>query len=157
MLDCHCRRRQREFMQIYHESACLGFLTLQSDNRMKFHEQPVAFIPFSTYNLGRRPPQSLCIRYSPPDRKNGESQKVTPLPPRNTVLLCHGVRGRNQQFMLTSTDIAAGVAQNLLSAPPHGRLVRTSFDPRKCQLQAVDQGSKRGGVETGAGVERGRG
>lgn len=68
-------------------SSCLGFLTLEDDGRVKFYEQPVGFIPFSTYDLGARPPQALAIRYLPPDRESKTPQKLIPLPPRKTKLL----------------------------------------------------------------------
>jgi hypothetical protein len=117
-------------------SAVLGFLTLQSDGRMRFHEQPVAFIPFSTYSLGTRPPQALCIRYIPPDRKNGEPQKIIPLPPREAPLVCHAVRLSNQVFRLVHANQNAG--QDLEpNAPPYGRLIRSKISSADARLLAV--------------------
>jgi len=118
-------------------SAVLGFLTLQDDGRMKFHEQRVAFIPFSTYSMGTRPPQALCIRYSAPDRKNSDPQMLTPLPPRGTTLVCHAVRLPNQIFRLvrgtetTGQDLEPG-------APAYGRLVKTRIPPDEARLLVVN-------------------
>ena len=114
--------------------ATLGFLTRQNDGRMKFHEQPVAFIPFSTYDLGKRPPQALCIRYSPPNRKRGEPQRINPLPPRETTLVCHAVRLSDQVFRLAIAGEAAG--QDLVDAPSHGRLIRTKIPAAEARLLA---------------------
>jgi len=117
-------------------SAVLGFLTLQGNGRLKFHEQPVAFIPFSTYSLGTRPAQALCIRYTAPDRKRGEPQKLTPLPPRGTTLVCHAPRLPNQMFRLVSANQCDG--QDLSAgAPPHGKLVRTKILAADARLLAV--------------------
>jgi len=84
--------------------AVLGFVTLREDGRLKIHGQPVSFIPFSTYNLGSRTPQSLCIHYSPPVRDKGLPQKLSPLPPRSATLVCHAVRLSEQTFRLVSAD-----------------------------------------------------
>src|SRR5262249_43456151 len=97
-------------------SSILGFLALQDDGRVKFHEQQVAFVTFSTYDLGGRPAQSLCIRYTPPDRKQRRPQKLSALPPRGAKLLCHAVRLPNQVFRLVSSGQSAG--QDMSEAPP---------------------------------------
>jgi hypothetical protein len=117
-------------------SAVLGFLTLQGDGRMKFHEQPVAFVPFSTYDLGDLPPQSLCIRYTPPDRKKREPQKLAPLSPRQKALICHAVRLPDQIFRLTRMDQSEGRDLEPL-APPHGKLVKASISAADTRLLAV--------------------
>ncbi len=120
-------------------SAFLGFVTVGSNRRLKFHELPVALVPFSTYDLGGRPPQSLCVRYTPPNRKKKRPQRITALPPREATLLCHAVRLPNQGFRLVSAnqsewqDMSAG-------APPHGRLFRTKIPAAHAQLLAVDSG-----------------
>src|SRR5262249_4625587 len=67
-------------------SRVLGFLTSDGTNRVRLHDISVSAIPFSTYDLGERPPQSLAIRYSSPDRKNGSPQRITALPPREMTL-----------------------------------------------------------------------
>ncbi len=116
--------------------AVLGFITRREDGRLTFHEQPVGFIPFSTYNLGTRPVQALCIRYTPPKRKKGEAQKITPLPPRGAALVCHAVRLPEQTFRLVRAGQTAG--QDLEpGAPPYGKLVRTKISPPDARLLAV--------------------
>lgn len=115
----------------------LGFLTLQPDGRMKFHEQPISFIPFSTYDLGARPPQALAIHYSAPDRKAGEPQRLVGLAPRGLNLLTHAVRGAGQTFRLVSArDRAQSI--DLTAAPHYGRLVKTKIPPTECRLEAAD-------------------
>ncbi|MFN8006762.1 MAG: hypothetical protein U0V70_07035 [Terriglobia bacterium] len=115
-------------------NARLGFLTLQPINRIKFHEQPLEFIPFSTYMLGDRLPQSLCIQYSAPNRENGQPQKLNPLPPRDMNLLAHQVAMPGQKFYLASVKHPTLTPQDLLDAPPHGKLVKTNVGPTDCKL-----------------------
>jgi HNH endonuclease len=117
-------------------SAVLGFLTLRSDGRLKFHEQPVAFIPFSTYSMGTRPAQALCIRYTPPNRKKRKPQTVIPLPPREATLVCYAVRRPNQTFRLARADQKAG--QDLKpGAPPYGKLVQGRISPADARLLPI--------------------
>jgi len=118
-------------------ASCLGFLTLRQDGRIRLHEQPVAFIPFSTYDLGGLAAQSLCIRYTPPDRKNGQPQQVSPLAPRGMTLLHHAVRRPDEVFRLASAN--GTVTQELpVNAPPYGRLIATKLPPADCRLEAVN-------------------
>lgn len=118
-------------------ASCLGFLTLRPDGRIRLHEQPVAFIPFSTYELGDRPAQSLCIRYAPPDRKNGQPQQIAPLAPRGLTLLSHAVRRPDQAFRLASAK-ASGTQELPANAPPYGRLITTKLPSAECRLEPVD-------------------
>jgi hypothetical protein len=108
-------------------AAHLGFLTLQPTGRMKFHEQPIEFIPFSTYDLGKRPANALCIHYCPPDRKKKQPQKLLPLPPRDTKLITHQIALPGQKFFLASTELP--------NAPPHGRLITTTIKLALCRLE----------------------
>jgi hypothetical protein len=115
-------------------SSILGFITLNGNGRLRFHEQAVSFIPFSTYDLGDREPQALCIRYTPPDRKNGGPQELQALPPRGTTLLCHSVRAPHQRFLLGSSD-AGDVNREVLGEAPHyGRFCATSLAPENCRI-----------------------
>jgi hypothetical protein len=115
-------------------TALFGFLTPEANGRIKLHEQPIPYIPFSTYELGSRPPQALCIRYTPPDRAAGRAQRISDLPPRGTTLLSHVVRLPDQVYRLAS-KANAGIHQDLpAGAPPHGRLVRTRIDPADAVL-----------------------
>jgi hypothetical protein len=117
-------------------SAVLGFLTLKDDGRMKFHEQPLASIPFSTYDMGTRPPQALCIRYSPPGRNNSRPQRIFPLSPRGERLLNHACRLPNQIFRLVRGNQTAG--QDLKpEAPSYGRLVKTKIPANEARLVPV--------------------
>ena len=103
----------------------IGFVTLQSDDRTKFHEHAISAIPFSTYRLGNRPPQALCVLYSPPDRERVQPQKLSPLPPRNMKLLAHQVALPGQMFHLASRS--QGVRQELPEAPIYGKLIKTKI------------------------------
>jgi hypothetical protein len=115
-------------------SARLGFLTLQPDERIKFHEQPAEFIPFSTYDLGKRPPQALCVQYSPPNRKKNKPQKLSPLPPRNANIIAHQIRLTGEKFYLASGKAPEFPRQELADAPPYGKLVRTKIAATDCKL-----------------------
>lgn len=114
--------------------ARLGFVTLQPGDRIKFHEQSLSFIPFSTYRLGDRPPQALCVLYSPPDRENVQPQRLAPLPPRDMKLLAHQIAMPGQSFYLVSTKHPNLVHQEMTEAPPYGKLVKTSIPPTDCNL-----------------------
>lgn len=117
-------------------NAVLGFLTLKGDGRLKLHEQPLAFIPFSTYDLGDRPAQGLCIRYSAPDRQNKTLHRLIPLSPRDERLLSHAVRLQNQVFRLVRGNETEG--QDLPpEAPSYGRLVKTRIPATEARLVAA--------------------
>jgi hypothetical protein len=116
-------------------NARLGFLTLQ-EGRLKFHEQPMSYIPFSSYDLGARPPQALCILYAPPDRENAAPQRISSLAPRDSELVAHAVALLEQKFQLYS-DAHPENAADLPDAPPYGKLVRTRLEPPDCKLRVV--------------------
>lgn len=119
-------------------TSILGFLTLQPNDKIKFHEIPVSDIPFSSYHLGSWPPQSLCIHYVAPDRENGQPQKTPGLPPRNMRLLAHQIRQPNQEFGLLSSANLIAVPLPLGTASVLGRLLKTKDTPEHCQLVTVD-------------------
>lgn len=103
----------------------LGLITSQGGGRLKFHEQPLSFIPFSTYDLGEREPQALAVHYTPPDRKSGTPQKLSGLAPRGMKLVAHAVRSTNQRFALAGRNAQGeAVRQDLQEAPTYGRLLR---------------------------------
>lgn len=116
-------------------TARLGILTSHG-GRLKMHEEPMSFIPFSSYDLGDRPPQALCILYSPPDRKNAEPQRIAPLPPRDCELLVHAIAMPNERFQLYSS-LHPDNSENLTDAPPYGKLVRTRLELGECRLRAI--------------------
>lgn len=122
--------------------AIFGFCTTdQTDVRLRFHEQPIAFIPFSTYNLGAREPQALCISYSSPDREGGEPSPLQMLSPRGSTLLCHAVRMPHQIFKLTSNKDPKAAGTVLAAARYYGRLQPTKLQPVDCQIISVDPAS----------------
>jgi len=114
----------------------LGFLT-ETDGRLKFHEQPVAFLPFSSYDLGTREPQALAIQYSSPDRENHQPQHIDGLAPRGLRLLSHAVRSPQQHFQLTSVNALIAAPTYLTGAPVFGRVLRTQIPPEDCRLNAT--------------------
>ena len=118
-------------------TAVFGFFTEQEDGRLKFHEQPISDVPFSTYNLGEREPQALCIRYVPPDRENGNPQQLQPLPPRNMKLLSHAVREPNQTFHLVSAEAATVSQATLGRAPVYGKLQQTRIATALCRIAVL--------------------
>ena len=99
----------------------LGFVAVHDDGRPKFHEQPLAFVPFSAYELGARPPQALCIIYRAPDRKRGVPQVVSDLPPRGTTLIALAVKPPDERFELQPHSGASRVI--LRDARTQGRLL----------------------------------
>lgn len=117
-------------------NAYFGFLSLQDDGRLKFYEQQLGFIPFSTYDIGARPPQSLAIRYTPPDRENKKPQKLSPLPPRGTKLVTYEIRFSGQHFELSDVD-STTAEQDLSEAPEYGVLIKTKIPTANCRLNPV--------------------
>lgn len=120
----------------------LGFITRQEDGRFKLFEHPISFIPFSTYDLGKRPKQSLAIRYSPPNRKKKLRGKLVGLPPRGMDLICHAVRTPEQCFQLVSTQSLIPSAEVLSPAPIHGKIVRTKLPLPACRLEAIERSER---------------
>jgi HNH endonuclease len=114
----------------------LGFITIGSDGKLRFYEQSISFIPFSTYDLGGRPPQSLAILYTPPDRKGGQRQRLIPLPPRDSRLLVYGIRSTDEVFRLT----VVGAKQQTIeldNAPVRGRILKIPVPANGFQLEAM--------------------
>jgi hypothetical protein len=95
----------------------------------------MSFIPFSTYDLGVRPPQALCIIYSAPTRKNGQPQRIVPLPPRDCELIAHVIAMPDEVLQLYSEE-RPDASVILSKAPPRGRFVPTRLEPRACKLRA---------------------
>lgn len=123
-------------------TAILGFLTLLSNDKIKFHEIAIRDIPFSSYQLGSWPPQSLYIHYIPPDRKKGEPQKIVGLAPRYMHLLAHQIRQPDQEFGLLPSANLIAVPLPLGKAKIHGKLLPGKYKSEQCQLVIVDQTSR---------------
>lgn len=116
-------------------SASLAFIAIHPDGRAKYHEQAIGFLPFSTYDLGDRPPQALCLRYTAPGREEGVPQKIPDLPPRGTKLVAHAIRREGQEVYLASSPGAAGPHREALTgAPAYGRILRTRISLADCRL-----------------------
>lgn len=83
----------------------LGFIAQSSDDVLRIYEFSVAEIPFSNYDLGARDPQSLAIRYTPPDRdaQPPRPQILEPLAPTGLKLLCHCIRKDNEKYLICSS------------------------------------------------------
>ncbi len=81
-----------------------AFLVIGEDKRKKLFNYPVSWIAFSTYDLGEMPPYALAVRYTPPDRKNGRAQRVTPMPPASLEMVSHAMVAPNEKIMLERTD-----------------------------------------------------
>jgi hypothetical protein len=119
-------------------AASLVFVAAHRDGRIRYHAQPLSIIPFSTYELGIRPPQALCILYSPPDRENGRPQQISDLPPRGTTLIAHQVKllGQTAYIETVVDGLAGAVRESLAPAPPHGRMLRTRLSVDNCRIVA---------------------
>lgn len=118
-------------------AASLAFVAVHPDGRARYHEQPLAFIPFSTYELGLRPPNALCLLYSPPDREHGRPQVISDLPPSGTTLIAHQIKLPGQTICLTADGNQGAARENLGDAPPQGRILRTRISLSHCRLIAV--------------------
>lgn len=115
-------------------SSVLGFLTQREDGKLKFHEQPISFIPFSTYDLADRVPQSLAVVYVPPKRKTGEQPLLVGLAPRGMLLIDLAIRDRGQSFSVEATTKKGIKTVELKEAPPRGVLVKLNPKPTASRL-----------------------
>ena len=47
--------------------------------------------------------EHIAVRYTPPDRKSGRAQRITPLPPANVKLLSHAMIAPGAKIILERT------------------------------------------------------
>ena len=82
----------------------LSFIAEEEDEgRNKLFDFPIAFIPFSSYELGDLPPYALAIRYSRPRVKGGK-QVVAPLPPTGLKMGDHVIHRPDEELLLEYED-----------------------------------------------------
>jgi hypothetical protein len=110
-------------------------LAVSGDGRLRVYEQPLSFIPFSTYNLGTLPPQALALHYVPPKRKTGDPQRLQPLPPRGLTLVAHAIRRPGQRLEVRAKGQNAFTP--LPDAPTLGRLLRIAGPVAECEIRAT--------------------
>lgn len=116
-------------------SNVLGILAIPPDGRLKFYEQSLDFIPFSTYQLGNREPQALAIHYSPP--KGGTGQRISGLAPRNCDLVAHAMRSADQRFRAFNLD-SPSYMQMMDKTSSVGRRVRDTGGRTTWRLEPVN-------------------
>jgi hypothetical protein len=114
----------------------IGFL-VNGDRYPKAFEYPVSYLPFSTYDLGPREPQSLALRYLPPVREEEQAQQITGLPPRNMELITIGLRAQNEQFIVVPGPETELKEFPLQAIPAFGRLIRIRKPLGKAMLKTV--------------------
>lgn len=104
--------------------ATISFVTRDDAGVHRLHEVPVAHLPFSTYDLGPRPPSALAVIPTPPDRANGVMTPLRSLPPRGLELVGYTVRGPDQTVRVEYTDERG--TQRTFDGPASrgGRIVR---------------------------------
>lgn len=112
-----------------------GFIAEGEDGRNRLYEYPVSFIPFSSYDLGPRPPQSLALVYSVPNRKTKVRGKLRLLPPRGLKLILSAVRRADQCFHLRSAESTTALPE----VPGHGKLYRAKLVVAECRMEAHDR------------------
>ncbi|AEG31623.1 HNH endonuclease [Thiomicrospira cyclica] len=82
-----------------------AFLAKAEDGRIKLFNYPLRWIPFSTYDLGEMPPYALAIRYTPPNKKKGLAQRITPLPPSgDLIIVSHVVVAPNEHLVVGNVN-----------------------------------------------------
>jgi hypothetical protein len=116
----------------------LGFIAEAEGAKPKLHEYVVSSIPFSTYDLGARPVQSLAIRYSPPDRTTSTRSALAGLAPRGMKLYAHAIRKPSQKFQLISEQQLISSPTVLEEAPHYGRLLNISPANGPWRLRPID-------------------
>jgi len=118
-------------------TSIFGFVVQLDDGRLKFYEQPISFIPFSTYDLGSRPQGSLALHYAPPDRTAKKRTGLKWLAPRGLKLAWHAVREPEQCFQLVSTGGLFPYSLVLPEAPTLGKLLKTAVPINQGDLQVI--------------------
>jgi hypothetical protein len=116
-------------------TSTFGFVTQSDDGRLKFYEQPLSFIPFSTYDLSPRPPQSLALHYTPP--KDKKRRPLKPLPPRGLNLVWHAVREPDQCFQLVGTGDLFPYSHVLPETRTLGKLLKTKVPINGGRMEAI--------------------
>ncbi len=123
---------RRLYSNVPGESA-FAFIVENGEGRLRIYEYPIHFIPFSTYELGMRPPQSLCIVYRPPDRNNRTAQSLLGLAPRGMRLVAHAIRTPGQTVVLQSLSDPS-VREVMAAGSTRGRLLRTRLQEGDMQF-----------------------
>jgi hypothetical protein len=119
--------------------AVLGALAVGGDGRFRWYEQPLSFMPFSTYDLGNKEPQALAISYTPPDRKARTPQKLNPLPPRGMDLRAYAIRTATQRLTAVT---GTGLTRDLPTSSPNGKILPFSLGTGKVDLTCIETGQQ---------------
>lgn len=112
-----------------------AFLAMGGDGRKKLFTYPLYWIPFSTYDLGELPPYALAIRYTPPDRKKGLPQRITPLPPTGLEIVSHITVAPDETVVLE--HVGGPLAGNRIAAPStnhNGKLLAARLQKQDLRL-----------------------
>jgi hypothetical protein len=77
--------------------AIIAFVTSNGAGEFRLHEMAISTIPFSTYDLGARPPSALAVLPTPPDRVSGTMPPLRALPPRGLRVRGYTIRSTEQR------------------------------------------------------------
>jgi 5-methylcytosine-specific restriction endonuclease McrA len=84
--------------------AVFAFVSRDEAGAYRFHEVPISVLPFSTYDLGDRPPSALAVLPTPPDRSTGVMARLRFLPPRGLELVSFTIRSSTQTSRVEYLD-----------------------------------------------------
>lgn len=85
-------------------NAVFAFVSRDDAGACRFHEVKVAVLPFSTYDLGDRPPSALAVLPTPSDRSTGVMAPLRFLPPRGLELVSFTIRSPAQNSRVEYLD-----------------------------------------------------
>lgn len=116
----------------------LTYIGVGSDGRKKLFVYPLSFIPFSTYDLGSRPPNALAVRYIPPNRKKDIPQRIVPLAPIGMQVISTLILGPDGQIALKRSGGLPGTPPILApTAGNNGKLLSPRLQKMDLDLVAL--------------------
>lgn len=98
-----------------------SFVSRDDGGACRFHEVPISVLPFSTYDLGDRPPSALAVLPTPPDRSTGVMAPLRFLPPRGLELVSFTIRTSAQTSRVEYLDARGRQQTSDGPTSPRGR------------------------------------
>ena len=103
--------------------AVFAFVSRDEARACRFHEVPISVLPFSTYDLGDRPPSALAVLPTPPDRSAGVMAPLRFLPPRGLELVSFTIRSATQISRVEYLDARGQHRTSDGPTSPRGRVL----------------------------------
>lgn len=111
-----------------------SFIVKIENGRMKLVGYPIGYIPFSSYELGELSGDSLAIKYTPPDRKKGIAQSISPLPPKGMPLVSHTVVPTDGKLLIMESSSDVGISLQVSEMTRNGKLLPSAMQGKTLRL-----------------------